>query len=145
MMWGGIAGHQKAPLVVVDVNLTARRYINDILAPHAISWLNRHPEVHIFQRDNARPRAARIARPVLQENWVIILPWPPYSPDEHLWDLLGQRLASRPQPPHNRLQLITALQEEWDNIPAFRIRRLVRSMRRRCAQCPAARGGHTRY
>ncbi|XP_046563761.1 uncharacterized protein LOC124272605 [Haliotis rubra] len=39
MVWGGICGEQKTPLVIVNGNLTARRYIDDILRPTVLPFL----------------------------------------------------------------------------------------------------------
>ena len=73
--------------------------------------------------------------------------WVPYSPDfnpiEHLWDILGRRVARRE--PQTRGELIRILQEEWKVIPQAAIRELIRSMRNRCVEAVAANGGHTRY
>ena len=85
----------------------------------------------------------------MQQENVEVLPWPAYSPDlspiEHLWDQLGRRLANRHLKPGNKQQLVAALQEEWANIPQDSIRRLIRSMRRRCTSCVQAQGGHIPY
>ena len=130
-------------------NLTARRYIDQILQPHMIPFMQQHPDVTVFQHDNARPHSARLTQAYLEAQGVDVLPWPAYSPDmnpiEHLWDYLGRQVTNRvPQPP-NRQQLIQALQQEWVRIPQDTIRHLVRSMRQRIAACIEANGGHTRY
>lgn len=149
MVWAGISCNYRTPLVVVDGNITARRYIDQILHPHMIPFMQQHRDVTVFQQDNARPHSARVTQAYLQAQGVHVLPWPAYSPDmnpiEHLWDYLGRQVANRvPQPP-NRQQLIQVLRQEWDRIPQHTIRRLVRSMRQRIAACIDAHGGHTRY
>lgn len=149
MVWAGISGNSRTPLVIINGNLTAARYVNQVLESTYLPFRNDHPEVHILQQDNARPHTARVTMDYLQQHNVEVLPWPAYSPDlspiEHLWDQLGRRLSRRTPAPANRQQLITALQEEWESIPQDNIRRLVRSMRRRCQACVQANGGHTRY
>lgn len=149
MVWAGITWHFKTPLVVIDGSLTARRYIDEVLEPHVLPFLRQHPNVTLFQQDNARPHSARLTADYLHQNNVNVLPWPAYSPDlspiEHIWDQLGQAVSRRAVRPVNRQELIHALQEEWDNIPQFRIQRLVRSMRRRCRACLDANGGHIVY
>ena len=64
---------------------------------------------------------------------------------EHLWDQLGRRIRNMNPRPLTRPQLIAALHAEWANIPQDSIRRLIRSMRRRCRACVAKHGGHTPY
>ncbi|GFS13645.1 transposable element Tcb2 transposase [Elysia marginata] len=135
MVWGGITAAGKTPLVTVHGNLTARRYIDEILRPHVVPAI--HNQGLTFMQDNAPAHRARITNQFLYENNIPVLhPWPPYSPDmnpiEHLWDLLDRRVRMRQPQPQNLLQLERALHEEWDNIPQQAVQRLIGSMRRRC-------------
>ena len=41
-VWGGIMGRRKTNLIVVQGNLNAQRYINQILQPEAVPLLQRH-------------------------------------------------------------------------------------------------------
>jgi transposase len=147
MVWGGISLNYRTPLVVIEGNLTAQRYVEEILQPHAIPFLEEHPAVDILQQDNARAHAARLTRDFLDDQDIRVMAWPPYSPDlnpiENLWDHLGRRVAARE--PHNRASLIQILLEEWEAIPQDQIRTLIQSMRSRCRECVDQRGGHTHY
>ena len=147
MVWGAMSYNGRSELVVVQGNLTANRYINQILRPHLLPILNHQRE--LFQHDNARPHTARATRDYLTNQNVNVLPWPSKSPDlnpiEHLWDELGRRVRQRQQPPLTLAQLANALQDEWRRIPQAKIRRLVQSMPRRCRAVAAARGGVTKY
>lgn len=147
MVWGGISGRHRTPLVIVQGTINAQRYREEILRDHVLPFLEIHPDVTIFQQDNARPHVARDTLQFLEDNEVTRMRWMPYSPDlspiEHLWDELGRRVQGRS--PQNRAALIQMLQEEWDNIPQERIKNLVHSMRRRCIACMNNHGGHTRY
>ena len=63
-VWSGIMGRRKTNLTVVQGNLNAQGYINQILQPEAVPFLQRHgPE--ILMHDNARPNIARICRQFL--------------------------------------------------------------------------------
>ena len=42
MVWGGIMGRRKTNLIVVQGNLNAQGYINQILQPEAVPFLQRH-------------------------------------------------------------------------------------------------------
>ena len=147
MVWGGISHGVKTPLVVIQGNLTAVRYRDQVLMPHALPLVNAHNLT--FQHDNARPHVARVCRDFLIQNNVQVLDWPPYSPDlnpiEHLWDALDRRVRNRVNVPNNVAQLQLALIQEWNNIPQRTIDNLVGSMVRRVRAATAARGGHTRY
>ena len=147
MVWGAMSYNHRSDLVIIRGNLTAQRYINDVLQPHLLPIINHQRE--LFQHDNARPHTARATAAFLQNSNVNILPWPSRSPDinpiEHLWDQLDRRVRGRNPQPHTLVELAAALQEEWRAIPQDRIRRLFRSVPRRCLAVIRARGAHTRY
>ena len=79
IVWGGISHGLKSQLVVIDRNLTANRYRDEILQPHVIPFLQQHNLS--FQQDNALPHVARVCQIFLANNNVQPLDWPPYSPD----------------------------------------------------------------
>ena len=114
MVWGSISWNDRTPSVVLDGNLTARRYVDEILQPVVLPFLARHPDITLFQQDNARPHSARLTPDFLVANNVNVLPWPAFLPDlspiEHLWDQLGRRVYNSGQP--NRQQLIDVLTTE---------------------------------
>ena len=98
MVWGGIMGRRKTNLIVLQGNLNAQGYINQILQPEAVPFLQRH-ELAVLMHDNVRPHVARICRHFLNRNNVKGLPWPAVSPDmnpiEHFWDYLGGKVRAR--------------------------------------------------
>ncbi|GFW90068.1 transposable element Tcb1 transposase [Trichonephila clavipes] len=75
--------------------------------------------------DNARPHRANIVDECLQSESITRMDWPAYSPDlnpiEHVWDMLGVRIAAC-QPPSTCLpELRNALFIEWCSIPKIRL------------------------
>ena len=149
MVWGGIKQDGKVGLVVIRGNMNAQRYINDVLNPVVIPYINNHAGHVVFQHDNARPHAARVTTQYLQANNVDVMPWPAFSADlnpiEHIWDEVDRRLRRRQRQPTTLNELENAIIAEWNNIPMNVIRRYIRSMRRRCDAVVNARGGHTKY
>lgn len=147
MMWGTITCRRRSDLVMIQGNLTAQRYCDEILRPHLLPIIDRQRE--LFQQDNARPHTARHTRDFLQNHNINVLPWPSRSPDlnpiEHLWDALDRRVRRRNPQPQTLQQLAQALQAEWAAIGQHEILRLIRSMPRRCRAVLDAHGGHTRY
>ena len=147
MVWGAIHSRGRTELLVLNGNLNAQRYVEEVLQPEVVPYVQGHDLT--FQQDNARPHAALLAQDFLRDNAVRTLPWPAYSPDlspiEHLWDLIDRRLRSRDPRPQTVLQLRLAIQEEWDNIPQAIIAHLISSMTRRCRAAYDAFCGHTRY
>ena len=149
MVWGAISWNHKSALVVMDGTLTARRYHDEILTSVAIPFgLESVGPGFIFQDDNARPHRATIVSNFHDQNMEYVhMSWPSRSPDlnpiEHAWDQLGRAVYARH--PRNLQDLRHCLMEEWDALPQYRIRRLIRSMRRRCEWVIFAEGGMTRY
>lgn len=152
MVWGAINAGFRSDLHVIQGNLTAQRYVDEILRAEVVPLLRRHQRRRrqlIFQHDNARPHAARVTQAFIQEARINVMDWPAYSPDlnpiEHLWDELGRQVYRRPIPPATVADLTLALHQEWRNIPMAFITRLCDSMPQRIHACARADGGHTRY
>ncbi|GFU36496.1 transposable element Tcb1 transposase [Trichonephila clavipes] len=89
MVWGAIAYDSRSTLIVMRGNLTGQRYVDNILLPHGVPFLNCLPGA-IFQQDNVRPHTARVVQDFLRHFQT--LPWPAHSPEffpvEHVWDQL---------------------------------------------------------
>ncbi|GFU91449.1 transposable element Tcb2 transposase [Trichonephila clavipes] len=88
-------------------------------------------DLHV-QSDNAHPHRANIVHECLQSEVITRMDWPAYSPNlnpiEHVWDLLGRRIAARQPPPTCLPELRRALFDEWCNIPQDQIDNLILSM-----------------
>ncbi|UYV76484.1 Transposase [Cordylochernes scorpioides] len=145
MVWGAIAYDSRSPLLRIQGTMTAQRYIDDVLRPVTLPYLQGVPNA-LYQQDNARPHTARISQQAMQD--VQMLPWSPYSPDlspiEHVWDIIGRRLHALPQP-RSEDELWQMVEKEWRAIPQDAIRTLIDSLPRRVAACIAVRGGPTCY
>ena len=138
-------GRRKTNLIVVQGNLNAQGYINQILQPEAVPFLQRPA---ILMHDNARPHVARICQQFLNRNNVNILPWPSLSSDmnpiEHIWDYLGRKVRARGNV-HNLRDLENTLIQEWNNIAKRRYQTL-RKVKARSPCClHQSPDGHTQY
>ena len=149
MVWGAISTTRRSQLVIVRNNLNGQRYVNDILQPHLIPFLNAHNNPMTFQQDNARPHAAHVTQQYLNQNNVNVLPWPSMSADmnpiEHLWDRIEVDIRRQNRRFARTIDMENALLQVWQAVPQRDVRTLCLSMRRRCTACFNAFGRHTRY
>ena len=147
MVWAGISYGQQTQLHFIDGNLNGQRYRGKILRSIVVPFICCHHL--IFQHDNARPHVARICTQFLEAENVPVISLTAYSPDmspnEHVWDALDQRVRQHVPVSANILQLCTATEEDWDNIPQAAINSLINSMRRRRVALHEANVGHTRF
>ena len=69
------------------------------------------------------------------------------NPIQHMWNELGRRIRSLPNPPTTPAELGIALQlqQERQNIPRRTVRNLCQSMRTRLEAVLRNNGGHNRY
>ena len=68
MVWGGISAVGKTLLIVIDGNMTAQRYRDEVLQPVALPYLRRNLGLNsVFQDDNTRPHRARIINEYLRD------------------------------------------------------------------------------
>ncbi|GFW50161.1 transposable element Tcb2 transposase [Trichonephila clavipes] len=133
MVWGGISIGGRTDLHIIrNGTLTGRRYADEILRPYVIPYAVAIGDSFVFQDDNARPHRARLVENMLEAETIQRMEWPACSPDlnpiEHVWDMLGQRIAARPRPPATVRDLEIALLEEWNSIPQSQIDNLIASM-----------------
>ncbi|KFM66572.1 Transposable element Tcb1 transposase, partial [Stegodyphus mimosarum] len=142
MVWGAIAYDSRSPLVRILGNMTAQRYLDYVLRPVAIPYLQGLPNAILQQESHT----ACICQHALQG--IQMRPWPPCSPGlsliEHVWHVIGRRLHTLPLP-RSEDELRQMVEREWRAIPQDTIRTLIDSMPRRVSSCIAVRGGPTSY
>ncbi|GBN80466.1 hypothetical protein AVEN_114159-1 [Araneus ventricosus] len=89
-----------------------------------------------FQQDNATPHTSRFATEWLQEHSSDFrhFHWPPKSPEMHIiediWDALLHAVENRSLPPRSPMDLWTALQDSWCELPPGYLQTLIESMLR---------------
>ena len=82
MVWGAVSATGRSQLVSIRGNLTAQRYITDVLQPHLVPFLQQQNEPVIFQQDNAPAHRAGVTQAFLQHHNVnVMIPWAAHSPD----------------------------------------------------------------
>ena len=140
MVWGGISldGHTDLH-VLQGGKLTAVRYRDEILGPIVRPYAGAIGPQFLLMQDNARPHTARASMQFLNDEGIDVMDWPARSPDlnpiEHVWDTIQRRLRRRPRQPRTVQELADVLVQEWQGLTQPFIRRLIRSMPRRCRAC----------
>ncbi|GFX60779.1 transposable element Tcb1 transposase [Trichonephila clavipes] len=104
LVWGGIILGSRTHLHVQSMTMTGHIYRDVILEQHVRLFRGAMGAEFLFMDDNARPHRANILDECLQSEDITRMDWPAYSPDlnpiEHVWDMLGRRIAARqPLPP----------------------------------------------
>ncbi|KFM74662.1 Transposable element Tc3 transposase, partial [Stegodyphus mimosarum] len=147
LVWDGIILDSRIDLHVQIGTMTSQIYRDVILEQHVRLFRGAMGAQFVFMDDNVRPHRANIISECLQAEDITGMDWPAFSSDlnpvEHVWDMLGRRVAARQPPPTCLPELRRALFFEWCNIPQDQIDNLILSMPRRCTDCIASSGRHT--
>ncbi|GFW39641.1 transposable element Tcb2 transposase [Trichonephila clavipes] len=89
-------------------------YVCDVRQPEVVAFFQGIPGA-VFQQDNARPHVANTVRDFCSAQHMLLLPWPAYSPDmspiEHVWGLVGRRLARHPRPAASKDELLLRIKQ----------------------------------
>ncbi|GFU26085.1 DDE_3 domain-containing protein [Trichonephila clavipes] len=89
--------------------MTGHIYRDVILEQHVRLFWGAMGAEFLFMDGKARPHRANIVYECLQSEDITRMDWPAYSPDlnpiEHVWDMLGRRIAARQPPPTYLLEL----------------------------------------
>ncbi|GFV32533.1 transposable element Tcb1 transposase [Trichonephila clavipes] len=91
-------------------------YRDIILEQHVRLFRGAMGAEFLFMDDNACPHRANIVAECLQSKYITRMDWSTYSSDlnpiEHVWDMLGRRIAVRQPPPTCLPELRRALLDE---------------------------------
>ncbi|GFW52431.1 transposable element Tcb1 transposase [Trichonephila clavipes] len=125
VVWGGIIIGSRTDLHVQSITMTGHIYRDVILEQHVRLFRGAMGAEFLFMDDNARPHRENIADECLQSEDITRIVWLAYSPDlnpiEHVWDMIGQRIAASQPPPTCLPELRRTLLDEWCNIPQDQI------------------------
>ena len=141
MVWGGIVGSRKTPLLMCPNRMNAEGYIQLFEANRVVGFLRQNGG-SLFQQDGATCPTARKTRQWFEENGVALLNgWPSNSPDlspiEQIWGITKRYIIQRywMRTPLTPAQLETAVFEAYDNIKPRTIAILTKSVEFRVRLC----------
>ena len=143
-VWGCFCQSEIGPLVRLTSTVNSTSYQN-VLEDHLIPYIA--GRALIFQQDNAPAHTARSTTRFLEERSVVVMKWPPKSPDlnpiENLWDTVEAKV--RQDTATSRNELWGKILVAWNSIDNNIIETLIYSMPRRIEAVIKAKGGHTKY
>ena len=149
MVWGGIRHNGKTELFLIEGNLNAIQYRDEILYQHVVPQDRAVGANFVLVDDNARPHRGQVVNQYLVQQGIARMDWPSKSPDlnpiEHVWALMKHNLSQRLMPHHTIADLRLMVLDEWNNLTMQFINKLVRSMNKRARQVVQFRGSYTDY
>jgi transposase len=151
MVWGCMGWNGVGMLVEVQGKMDADQFcaILEEGLVESFEKLGMDEDERIFQQDNDPKHTSKKAKKWLEDNNILLLEWPPQSPDinplEHLWFYLKSQLLKYNTPAKGVHELWERLVKEWNAIPPEVCQNLIESMPRRIQAVLKANGGHTKY
>ena len=149
MVWGSISLEGRTDLHVLDSgNLTGARHRDEIIIPIVRPYAGAVGSGFLLLHDNDRPHVCKSASDFRRwrhwHNWLTnMFSGPKNHRAPHGHHGSTHSVASKPT------QHSSGAQQRpvwvWQDIDLETMRRLIRSMPRRCRACIQARGGRTRY
>ena len=149
MVWAAFSQLGKTDLVILEGRQDSRKYTTT-LSNHLLPFADRlYGKEFVFQQDNAAIHTSRTTKEFFRHYKINVMEWPALSPDlnpiENLWGILARRVYAHGREFENRTELIQEIRRCWDEIPPEELRRLVKSMKDRCAKVLRDGGGKTKY
>ncbi|GFY14126.1 transposable element Tcb1 transposase [Trichonephila clavipes] len=116
LVWGGMLNGRTDLNIFDRRSVTGDRYCEEVLLPHVLLFRGAIGPDFIFMDDNARPHRTLAVEELLESEDITRMDWTAYFPDlnpiEHVWEVLGRRIAARLHHPENTQQLKQMLIEE---------------------------------
>lgn len=164
MIWGCFIGDKLGPITFIDGTVKKEVYVGmleEYFLPFLDAIYTDDPTPREFQRDNARPHIAKMARnwfkPLAEKYDLCLMEWPSNSPDmnpiEHLWAHLKRELHRRYLDTYSfqgssefiEATLRQRLHEVWWDIGANVLNHLVESMPERVKELLKVGGWYTGF
>ena len=154
MFWGCFHGETQGPGIFWGMDWgTINRHS---YCAHTVPVIHGYIELQrrqgrelILMQDGAPGHRAGETKQELQECGIVVLYWPPFSPDlnpiERVWHLMKNYLQDHFPEIMGYDQLRSAVKEAWDKVGAFEFKALVESMPERCQAVIDANGFFTKY
>ena len=144
MVWGIISSAGVGPIVRCHGHISTSVY-KELLRQHTLSHLRKRTiETLIFMQDNAPCHKAKIVLSFLEEEGIVVMKWPPQSPNMNPVEKIITEKAQNINP-QNIDDLWDFLKEEWESITTSFCKKLIDSCGRRCNKVIQCKRKFTKY
>jgi len=151
IVWAGFSAHGRTPLRRVIGSMKSDQY-EEVLAEDVFNYIVANygaPDAAWLQEDLAPCHASKRSMAAKVALELKPMPWMGQSPDlnpiENAWNELDGRLRSRTMSPKNLDELLEALCEKWNAIPASFVTSHIQSMPHRVQAVVASKRFGTKY
>ena len=149
MTWGTFCSNGIFKLVLVSGKMDSKQH-TDMLTEHFMEDFFRIAGNRaIFQQDNALIHVSRHSKPFFSDKNVVLMDWPSLSldlnPIENLWGIVALQGYGQSKQYDSKVSLTGAIMKSWSEIDDQTVKSLIRSMKNRCIEVIAAKGGKTKY
>ena len=103
----------------------------------------------IFQQDNAPVHVSRHSKVFFSDKNVVLMDWPALSPDlnsiENLWGIVAWQVYGQGKQYDSKVSLTCTIMKSWSEKDDQTVKSLIESMKNRCMEVIAVKGGKTKY
>ena len=149
MIWAGVSWRGKTELAFISNKIDAVHYCSMLDRVYQPYVEKHYPKGGIFQQDGAPAHTAVYTRDYFMMEDMLVIDWPPKSPDiniiENVWSILARRVYQGGRVFDDVSDLKECLLYEWDKLTIHEIRNLIESVPRRIVELIVKRGGETKY
>ena len=149
MIWACFSSEVISPVVFIEGRQNSDKYITTLQNNLLPFIAQHHPHSSIFMQDGASIHRSVKTMEWLKNSSIEVLDWPAKSPDmnpiENLWGIVARQIYCNGRQFSTLENLIDAILEAWNAIPASTLASLVNSMPNRIAELLIQQGKQTRY
>ena len=107
-------------------------------------------EIGLFSNKTMPPiHVSRHSKAFFSDKNVVLMDWPALSPDlnpiENLWGIVARQVYGQGKQYDSKVSLTGAIMKSWSEIDNQTVKSLKGSMKNRCIEVIAVKGGKTKY
>jgi transposase len=154
MFWGCFHGHTKGPGIFWEkdwgsINKDSYQAHTVPIIHGYIEMMRRQGVYLVLMQDGAPGHAAGDTREDLRERGIVVIFWPPFSPDlnpiERVWHIMKNYLQDNYPERMIYDALRAAVKDAWEKVGQHEFEELIKSMPDRCQAVIEANGLFTKY